>query len=101
MNFKTAASSWILICFTFELCVVIAKPAAHEDQGIQNAIKHYKAIRVPLPILPLEGSVRAKREGFMDFEAIPFMMRDLAHNFGRGINNMMQNGQDLGHRLVN
>jgi hypothetical protein len=40
--FQTAASSWILICFTFELCVVIAKPAAHEDQGIQNAIKHYK-----------------------------------------------------------
>lgn len=44
------------------------------------------------------SSVRAKREGFVDFDAIPTMMRGFAHNLGRGLNNMVQQSQNLGQR---
>ena len=45
-----------------------------------------------------ESPGRSKREGFVDFDAIPNLMRDFAQNLGRGFNNMVQQGQNLGQR---
>ena len=60
---------------------------------------------VPLPspssVASIEESpVRAKREGFVDLGNISNMMRGFAKNLGRGINTMVQQGHNLGHRYV-
>ena len=60
---------------------------------------------VPLPspssIASIEElPVRAKREGFVDLGNISNMMRGFAKNLGRGINTMVQQGHNLGHRYV-
>ena len=43
-------------------------------------------------------AIRAKREGFVDLQALPTMMRGFAENLGRGFNSMVQQGQNLGHK---
>ena len=45
-----------------------------------------------------ESSIRAKREGFVDLGNFSSMMRGFAQNLGRGINSMVQQGHNLGHR---
>jgi len=47
-----------------------------------------------------ESSIRAKREGFVDLGNFSSMMRGFAQNLGRGINSMVQQGHNLGHRMV-
>ena len=43
-------------------------------------------------------TIRAKREGFVDLQSLPTMMRGFADSLGRGFNSMVQQGQNLGHK---
>ena len=52
---------------------------------------------------PPPGSVRPKRESFVDLDSIPKMMRGFAQNLGRGFNSMVQHSQKIasqGHKYA-
>ena len=62
---------------------------------------HYDLLRIICLyrfFMILESAGRAKREGFVDLNSIPNMMRGFAQNLGRGFNNMVQHSQNLGHK---
>lgn len=48
----------------------------------------------------LRAPIRAKREGFMDFSAIPEMMAGMFGSLGKGISSMLGYSQTIGHQWV-
>lgn len=83
--------------------------------GIGSARHHYRRggetipnVNEPAQIFyqeppPPPGSVRPKRESFVDLDSIPKMMRGFAQNLGRGFNSMVQHSQKIasqGHKVV-
>ena len=45
-----------------------------------------------------DGSLRDKREGFVDLDVLPHAMRGFANNIGRGLSSMVHHGNSLGQK---
>jgi len=90
MGIRSRKKVWWFLCnvvLILSLCEARNRRRQDEIKPIQNANVQ-------------ESAGRAKREGFVDLNSIPNMMRGFAQNLGRGFNNMVQHSQNLGHKVV-
>lgn len=84
---KRKVAIWLMMYLTLGL-VSSAVPRRRDGETIQNANE------------PGSPTIRAKREGFVDLQSLPTMMRGFADSLGRGFNSMVQQGQNLGHKVM-
>jgi len=87
MLLRRKAAIWIMMY----LALGLTSARRRDGETIQNANE---------PGSGGSPTIRAKREGFVDLQALPTMMRGFAENLGRGFNSMVQQGHNLGHKVM-
>jgi len=113
-----AVAAGFLVTFC-QICSAVPSPGKDGDVAplvpsasidINNDFKLYDETQhIPAELLPLEHRgassedrpVRAKREGFVDFSAIPEMMMDMISSFGHGLSTMMGYSHQVTTHMVN